>query len=82
MHDATPSLGALLRGLRQMLLGPARNHRRHRGDSQFGGLLDGPLHAIELIDGQTSVTGSAGSASSSAIRLKRTSRGVTAATSA
>ncbi len=52
MRDAPPALGALLRGLGQMLLGPPRNHRRHRGHAQLGGLLDGPLHAIELVHGQ------------------------------
>jgi len=40
---------------------------------QLGSLLDGPLHVIELVDGHHQGNGSAGSASSSAMRLKRTS---------
>jgi hypothetical protein len=60
MRDAPPALGALLRGLGQVLLRPPRDHRRNRGNAQFGGLLDGPLHAIELVDGHHQRNGQRG----------------------
>jgi hypothetical protein len=60
MHDAPPALGALRRGLGQMLLRPPRNHRRNRGHSQLGGFLDGPLHVIEFVDGHHQSNGQRG----------------------
>jgi hypothetical protein len=62
VRDAAPALDALLRGLRQMLLSPRAITGAMAATPSFGGFLDGPLHAIELVDGETSVTGSAGSA--------------------
>ena len=50
MRDAAPALGTLFGGLGQMLLSAARNHGRQSGDAEFGGFLDGPLHAIELVN--------------------------------
>jgi len=49
MHNATPAPDALLGGLRQVLLGTARDDRRQCGDTQFSCFLNGPLHVIELI---------------------------------
>ena len=60
MGDASPALRTLLRGLGQMLLGPPRNHRRHRRDAKLSGFFDGPLHAIELVDGHYQRNGQCG----------------------
>ena len=50
MRDAAPSLRALPRSLREMLFAAARNNRRDRRDTEFGGLFDRPFHVIELVD--------------------------------
>jgi hypothetical protein len=50
-RNAPPTLHPLFHGLSKMLLSPPRNHRRQCGHSQLGGLLNRPLHAIELVNG-------------------------------
>ena len=60
VRDAPPAFRALLRGLRQMLLRSARDHRRDRRNAEFGGFFDRPLHAIELVDGHHQSNGQRG----------------------
>jgi hypothetical protein len=63
MHNAAPALGALLRGLRQMLLGAPRNHRRNRATPSSVAFSSAHSMRSNLYTAITSVTGSAGSAS-------------------
>ena len=60
MRDPPPTLGALLCRLGQVLLRPPRNHRSDRGHAKFGGLLNGPLHVIELVNGHHQGNGQCG----------------------
>ena len=41
----------------EVLLGAAGKDGRDAGDAEFGGLLDGPLEAVELEDGEQKVDG-------------------------
>src|SRR5215469_5375735 len=50
--QALPSLGALRSRRSQMRVGAPGNDWHDSGDPQFGALLDGPLHTIELEDRQ------------------------------
>ena len=49
---AAPALGSLGGGLGEVLLGTAAEDGGDAGDAQLGGLLDGPLHVVELEDGE------------------------------
>ena len=50
-HNAPPPFRAFLRCLRKVLFRSSRDDRRDRRHAKFGGFFDGPLHAIELVDG-------------------------------
>jgi hypothetical protein len=50
--DAAPALGSLGGGLGEMFFGATGEDRRDAGDTELGGLFDGPLHVVELEDGE------------------------------
>jgi hypothetical protein len=50
--DAAPAFGALEGCLGQVFFGAAGEDGGDAGDAEFGGLFDGPLHVIELEDGE------------------------------
>ncbi len=50
--DAAPAFGAFEGGLGQVFFCAAGEHGCDAGDAQLGGLFDGPLHVIELEDGE------------------------------
>ena len=58
--DATPSLGSFGSGLNEVFVGSAGGDGGDAGDAEFGGFLDGPLHVIELEDGEEKVEGKGG----------------------
>jgi len=58
--DATPAFGSLERSLGEVFFGAAGEDGRDAGDAEFGGLLDGPLHVIELEDGEEEMEGKGG----------------------
>jgi hypothetical protein len=55
--DATPAVGSFWRGEGEVFLGAAGEDGRNAGDTEFGGLLDGPLEVIEFEDGEQEVDG-------------------------
>ena len=55
--DATPSFGALWGGLGKVLFCPAGVDGGDAGYAQFRGLFDGPLHVVELEDGEQEMQG-------------------------
>ena len=60
VRDPAPTFGTLFCALGQMLLRPLRDHRSQRGNAEFGRFLDGPLHAIEFVDGDDERDGQRG----------------------
>jgi len=58
--DAAPAFSPLGGGEGEVLLGAAGEDGRDAGDAEFGGLLDGPLEAVELEDGEQKVDGEGG----------------------
>jgi hypothetical protein len=58
--DATPAFDAFGGGLGEVFFGAAGEDGGDAGDAEFGGLLDGPLHVVELEDGQEEMEGKGG----------------------
>ncbi len=58
--DAAPAFGALEGGLGEVLFGAAGEDGGDAGDAEFGGLFDGPLHVVELEDGEEEMEGKGG----------------------
>jgi len=55
--DATPAFGTFGGGEGEVLFRAAGEDGRDAGDAEFGGLLYGPLEAVELEDGEQKVDG-------------------------
>ena len=55
--DAAPAFGALEGGLGEVFFGAAGEDGCDAGDAKLGGLFDGPLHVVELEDGEEEVEG-------------------------
>ncbi len=47
-------------GLGEVLFGAAGEDGGDAGDAEFGGLFDGPLHVVELEDGEEEMEGKGG----------------------
>ena len=60
VRDATPTFNTLHGRLREMLLGASCEDGCDALDAEFGGLLDGPLVAIEFEDGEQEMEGQSG----------------------
>ena len=58
--DASPAGYSIFRGEGEVFLGAAGEDGGDTGDAELGGLLDGPLEAIELEDGEQEVDGEGG----------------------
>ena len=58
--DATPAFGTLESSLGEMLFSATGEDRSDAGDAEFSGLFDGPLHVIELEDGEEEMEGKGG----------------------
>src|ERR1019366_1704430 len=58
--DAAPAGYSLFGGEGEVFLGAAGEDGGDTGDAELGGLLDGPLEAIELEDGEQEVDGGGG----------------------
>ncbi len=58
--DTAPAFGTFCGGLGEVLFGAAGDDGRDARDAEFGGLFDGPLHVIELEDGEEEVEGKGG----------------------
>ncbi len=58
--DAAPAFYSLGGGLGEVLFGAAGEDGGDAGDAELGGFFDGPLHVIELEDGEEEMEGEGG----------------------
>ena len=56
-RDAAPAFGTFEGSLREVFFGSAGEDRGDAGDAKFGGFFDGPLHVVELEDGEEEMEG-------------------------
>lgn len=56
-RDAAPAFGTFVGCEGEVLFGAAGEDGGDGGDAEFGGFFDGPLHVIELEDGEEEVEG-------------------------